>query len=166
MSTIEIYTGVYSRKLQDKATKLRARYDHEKGCYIFSESCAEIASKLEEIYCTRLNANELIDIECVFEEDSCASRSPMYCAQDVSLCRAFGRDSGAVLGDGVMLIKGKISSGGSRVNWETVVYEGTVFRFQMPKKWFELATKRKYVRQVIRLAEKSSPVKIDSLEDL
>ena len=46
------------------------------------------------------------------------------------LCRAFGRDSGAKVGDGVTLIEGEIGSGGSRANWTTVVHEGAKFRIR------------------------------------
>lgn len=43
------------------------------------------------------------------------------------LCRAFWRDSGAVLGDGVVLIDGKIDSGGSK-NWWTTKCEDATFK--------------------------------------
>lgn len=46
------------------------------------------------------------------------------------LCRAFGRDSGEKVGDGVTLIEGRIGSGGSRANWTTVVHEGAKFRIR------------------------------------
>lgn len=36
-----------------------------------------------------------------------------------TIARAYGRDSGAQLGEGVILLKGKIGSGGSVKNWET-----------------------------------------------
>ncbi len=41
--------------------------------------------------------------------------------------RAFGRDSGAKLGEGCVLISGRIGSGGSVKNWTTVVSKGAVF---------------------------------------
>ncbi len=42
-----------------------------------------------------------------------------------TLARAFGRDSGAKLGEGVVLLKGGFSSGGSVKNWCTDVKENT-----------------------------------------
>lgn len=44
----------------------------------------------------------------------------------VILARAFGRDTGANLGVDVKLLEGSISSGGSRINWETIVEEGSI----------------------------------------
>jgi hypothetical protein len=42
-----------------------------------------------------------------------------------TIARALGRDSGAKLGDGVVLLEGGFSSGGSVKNWRTTVKEGT-----------------------------------------
>ncbi len=42
------------------------------------------------------------------------------------VARATGRDSGARLGPGVILLEGDVCSAGSRANWETVVRAGTV----------------------------------------
>lgn len=42
--------------------------------------------------------------------------------------RAFGRDSGAKVCEGGMLVSGKIGSGGSRATWYTNVAEGVVLR--------------------------------------
>lgn len=38
-----------------------------------------------------------------------------------------------ILIDGVSLISGEVRSGGSMKNWKTVVEEGSVLRFQVPK---------------------------------
>ena len=51
------------------------------------------------------------------------------------ICRAFGRDSGARVGEGVTLIDGKIGSGGSRANWTVWIGEGAKFRVRnLPRK--------------------------------
>lgn len=42
------------------------------------------------------------------------------------LARAYGRDSGARLGEGVILREGRFTSGGSMKNWITKVLAGTV----------------------------------------
>lgn len=42
------------------------------------------------------------------------------------IARAVGRDSGAKLADGVVLLAGRFGSSGSRKNWTTVVAAGTV----------------------------------------
>lgn len=43
-----------------------------------------------------------------------------------TLARATGRDSGATVGDGVMLLQGRVKSGGSLKNWQTQITEGSV----------------------------------------
>ncbi|PJJ97046.1 hypothetical protein CO615_10475 [Lysobacteraceae bacterium NML75-0749] len=50
------------------------------------------------------------------------------------VARAFGRDSGAKLGDGVVIIEGGFSSGGSVKNWQTTVSKSgaTVLIRDMP----------------------------------
>ena len=45
-----------------------------------------------------------------------------------TVARAWGRDSGARVGEGVALLEGRIGSGGSRKNWKTVVEEGSTFK--------------------------------------
>lgn len=42
------------------------------------------------------------------------------------VARAFGRDSGAKIGEGVKIVEGEFKSGGSFKNWRTVANEGTV----------------------------------------
>lgn len=46
-----------------------------------------------------------------------------FCGREIA--RARGRDTGARLGKGVVILDGKIGSGGSVKNWLTVVSEGT-----------------------------------------
>lgn len=46
------------------------------------------------------------------------------------LARATGRDSGAKLGPGVIVLKGNFDSGGSAKNWSTRVLKGTVFEIR------------------------------------
>ena len=55
-----------------------------------------------------------------------------------TLARAWGRDSGAKVGDDVMLVDGSIGSGGSRANWDTRVYKGAKFIVKnIPKARFD-----------------------------
>ena len=59
------------------------------------------------------------------------------------IARAFGRDSGATLADGVVLLSGKVTSGGSRANWRTVV-DGVVLLHDVPRKVAEKLIDGKY----------------------
>lgn len=42
------------------------------------------------------------------------------------VARAFGRDSGAKLGEGAVLLEGSINSGGSAKNWKTLVRQDSI----------------------------------------
>ena len=58
-----------------------------------------------------------------------ARRQGLYlCGREVA--RAFGRDSGAKLGEGVVVLEGGFTSGGSVKNWETQARPGTVFEMR------------------------------------
>ena len=46
------------------------------------------------------------------------------------LARAYGRDSGAKVGDDASLISGDIDSGGSARYWDTVVSKGSIFKLR------------------------------------
>lgn len=52
------------------------------------------------------------------------------CLFGKTIARAFGRDSGARVGDDVTLISGSISSGGSARNWCSCVNEGSTFKLR------------------------------------
>ena len=51
-----------------------------------------------------------------------------------TVASAFGRDSGAKVGDGVTFVEGAPDSGGSMKNWQTVIPEGSVVvLYDVPK---------------------------------
>jgi len=58
-----------------------------------------------------------------------------------TVARAFGRDSGAKLGDGVVLLEGGFTSGGSRANWTTTTHTSgaVVLMHDIPRKAAEAA---------------------------
>ena len=58
-----------------------------------------------------------------------------------TLARAYGRDSGARVGDEVTLVSGRVRSGGSVKNWCTVIEEGSILRIRnLTKKALEIPT--------------------------
>jgi hypothetical protein len=69
------------------------------------------------------------------------------------IARAFGRDSGARIADGVILVEGRFDSGGSVKNWRTCVEEGTVFRV--------LNVPRKKAEELIQYPEWCSSIEIE-----
>jgi len=69
---------------------------------------------------------KLIRVRVIAKQDVKEQHAPVECCGKV-LARAWGRDSGAQVGDDVALIKGHIRSGGSMKNWLSIVKEGAEF---------------------------------------
>ena len=53
------------------------------------------------------------------------------------ICKATGRDSGAWPAEDITLESGKFSSGGSRINWHTIIPAGTVFTGKFVRSAYE-----------------------------
>lgn len=64
-----------------------------------------------------------------------------------TIAKAFGRDSGARLGDNIALIKGEINSGGSVKNWSTKVVNATFEIQRFPKPSTELPEVKKAIEE-------------------
>jgi hypothetical protein len=64
-----------------------------------------------------------------FKEDFYQGKAP-YTIGGYILSEARGRDSGAKVGPGVLLLEGKIESGGSMKNWSSEVRAGSVFKIK------------------------------------
>ncbi|GAN46095.1 hypothetical protein ABID82_001607 [Methylobacterium sp. PvP062] len=78
---------------------------------------------------------DTVSMQCDIDKDSW--RSPVEVAGRL-IARAFDRDSGAKLGDGIVLLSGNVTSGGSRANWKTIV-SATVVIHDTPRKVYEKA---------------------------
>lgn len=101
---------------------------------------------------------DTVSLQCHVEKD--AWHGPVEVAGRV-IARAFGRDSGAKLGEGVVRLSGTVKSGGSMKNWETIV-DAVVVIHDCPRKVAEKAMAdgytgvteaRLYVPDVEALAE-------------
>lgn len=104
-----------------------AKWDPSKKCWTVSSEDKDQAKKiLMEVYGEDGDTvPEEVTIRIRFTNDVEKTREPVTYAGKV-LARAWDRDSGARVGDDVVLESGKIDSGGSRNYWKTVVAEGTV----------------------------------------
>lgn len=83
------------------------------------------------------NCGETVDAEVDFLKDYGEKWSGVvFCGK--TLAQAWGRDSGAKVGDDVILVGGDIDSGGSRANWTTEVSQGAKFIVKnIPKARFD-----------------------------
>ena len=68
-----------------------------------------------------------VTVQLTFARPAIGECEPVTC-YGRTVARAFGRDSGAVAGDGVAFVIGAPESGGSVKNWKTVVPEGCIIR--------------------------------------
>lgn len=80
-----------------------------------------------DIYGTDGTPTDTVTLRVTALADMYEAAGSIYVAGRV-LARAFGRDSGAKLGEGVVHLSGKMpNSGGSVRNWRTTVADGSVF---------------------------------------
>ena len=120
-----IVTTYYNRKFASKARNLRGQWDSVKKAWVFDESVEEYVKQA------------LIDIFGVTGEiqyETCSLLIKDFTAWETrgevelfgrTVARAFGRDSGAKLGDDIIWVSGSYHSGGSVKNWTTEVENGT-----------------------------------------
>lgn len=92
-----------------------------------------VADKVLEL--EKMWNSDLRIVEIKFLE-TCEKICKPYYFMGYTVARAYGRDSGAKLGDNVSMLKGGISSGGSMNNWKTYIDEDSVFRLQVPMNVF------------------------------
>lgn len=112
--------------LVERCRNLGGRWDAESSSWVFSSFLEDEVEELDAKY----NSQKVV-VELTAKDRIFASQSPIYAA-GISIARAFGRDSGATLSNGIALITGEITSGGSVKNWGTVAEEGTIIRLQVP----------------------------------
>lgn len=137
---VEIYTP-YNCDFIDalKAKVGGARWDAAKKCWTAPEEMLDaVRAILKDVYgYTDIeDAGKLytVRLESLYAK---ADRAPVSAFNKV-IARAWGRDSGAVVGDDVIFVEGSPKSGGSRNNWETIIPEGCVIDvLHVPEKALE-----------------------------
>lgn len=151
MMKIDIQNGVakiftpYNADFVKKVKNIGGRrWNDVEGCWTVPESEIEtVRGFMMDVYGeTDLpDASEKVTVLVTFNSDA-----DKWCGNVVlfgkTIARAWGRDSGAKVGDDVTLISGSCDSTGSRANWYTTVKEGTVVKVRnVPKAALEFNTK-------------------------
>lgn len=122
----------YNKNLTESCHRLGGKWDGSEKAWVFTGLVAEQVEELDEKYNSRL-----VGIEVKMLRDYYEHTAPIYIA-GFEIAKAFGRDSGAKLADGIAIISGKAPySCGSAKNWATEIAEGTVFRMQIPENCIE-----------------------------
>tara|TARA_R110001583_G_scaffold187646_1_gene349073 strand:+ start:4504 stop:5163 length:660 start_codon:yes stop_codon:yes gene_type:complete len=117
--------------LVEQCRNLGGRWDKEAYVWVFSSIVEDKVQELDELF-----NSEVLNIE-VEILNSVKRETGAYCLFGMPIARAFDRDGGAKLCEGVALISGEIRSSGSRKYWDTEICGDSVLRFQVPKLLFE-----------------------------
>ena len=130
----------YNYDLVDECKNLGGKWDSEEKCWIFSDIVEDKVEELDELYNSKLIPIEIIANSYDYdnEPDNISEHTSHVYFLGYPIAKAYGRDSGAVLGDNVSCIQGKIWSGGSMKNWRTYIEAGAVFRLKVPEKLLDI----------------------------
>ena len=133
-------TSPYAADYVSRARALGGRWDRTAGGWVFDEAAEPaVRQALRECYGTDGGTDAVpeasVTLYVYVPEALSAARGPVVLDGPITLARAFGRDSGAKLGDGVAHLAGpKPTSGGSVKNWDTRVPAGGLYAvYQVPR---------------------------------
>ena len=121
-------TSPYHPSLPAKAKKLGGKWDG--SCWVFDIRDEDRVKDLYlKVYGEWENAVEAVTVKITAKDRISEWNAGIFFGPR-QIARATGRDSGAKLGDGVICLQGKATSGGSVKNWTTVINEGSVFEIK------------------------------------
>lgn len=114
----------YDPDFVNRCRNLRGKFDKQTSEWVFDDSIEEyIKDALMEVYGTTGEGRvETVNL-LIKDYYKIAGKGPVTLFGR-TIARAYGRDSGAKLGDGIIWISGDYGSGGSVKNWSTHV-DGT-----------------------------------------
>lgn len=136
--TIEVVTP-YNREFVEKARNLRGKWNSAKSAWVFDDSIEEyVKQALIDCYGTT-GEGPIEYCSLLIKKHTDQADKDAVELFGRTIAKAYGRDSGAKLGDGIVWIDGTYDSGGSVKNWRTDVYSGTfeIQNFPLPRTEFE-----------------------------
>lgn len=121
----------YNPLLPERAKNLGGKWDRSRKVWVYDiENESYVREMYKEMYGEWPGeAVELVDVRVKLNDDILVNRDSIYFAGRL-VARAHGRDSGARLGDGVIVTEKSFTSGGSMKNWCTVGRAGTIFKMR------------------------------------
>ncbi len=123
--------NVYTPYNPDFVKKIKgignAKWNSSEKCWVVPETAIEAVREImDEVYgYSDIKENETVTLKVKFREEVSEYRSDVVLFGKV-LAHAYGRDSGARIGDDVAYVSGGATSGGSVKNWYSIVKEGSV----------------------------------------
>lgn len=125
-----IYTP-YNRKFIEQIKRIDSKWNAEEKCWTVKEDAIDVVRQIMmDVYGeTDEVAIETVNIKVkVVEECSIRKAEVMFLGKTLS--RAFGRDTGAKVGEDVYYLEGGCTSGGSMRNWTSIVKKGSVIELR------------------------------------
>lgn len=125
----------YNKEFVARVKALGARWDASGRCWVTDErNLDDVRQVLRDIYGQDDRpVVDLVTVEVVVPDGWSESRGPVTIFGR-TIATAFGRDTGARVGDGVAVLEGSVSSGGSRNNWTTRIDRGSRIRiYDVPR---------------------------------
>jgi len=121
----------YHPDLPVRAKDLGGKFNGEKKCWYFDvRDEARVRELAISLFGTDGENNaETVTLRVTFPQGHREYNNGVYVAGRC-IARAWGRKTGAKLGEGVVLLKGNIDSGGSVQNWYTSIEPGSVFEIR------------------------------------
>ena len=120
-----------------------AKWNGEEKCWMVPETEIDmVRTFMMDVYgeTDQADDSERVTVKVTFNDDEHEDKEGITLFGK-NIARAFGRDSGAKLGEDVTLLTGEITSGGSKINWRTVVEAGTVIKVRnVSKKALDVST--------------------------
>ena len=111
----------YNPDFVSRIKKMGGRWDSSNKVWTVDERDIDaVRAVMREIYGMDDMPADLVSVQVRVNSAMYGPRKPITMFGK-TVASAFGRDSGARLGDGVVFIKGKADSGGSVKNWDTVI---------------------------------------------
>lgn len=131
--TVEV-ASPYHPAFPPAARMLSGKFNRGSSVWVFPASqLGRVRELCQDIYGTDGTAQELVTVRVVVEPISRKSDCQLYIAGR-KVASVSGRDSGARLGDGIVLLEGAFSSGGSMKNPGLFAREGTTIEIlDLPK---------------------------------
>ncbi len=120
----------YNPQFVSKIKAAGARWNAESKAWMMAAANIDIAREILRTVYGRDDMpradEKLVRVKVTALEDVRVTRGPVVLLGRV-IASAYGRDSGARIGEGVAFIEGEPQSGGSRSNWTTEIRQGSVF---------------------------------------
>jgi hypothetical protein len=120
------YAERFIREAKALPAKLRGKWDGEAKAWDFpAEAESAVLAICRDVYGDDGVTADLVTLRLTWRNEGHSWQAPFYVHGRV-VARAFGRRTGAKLGEGVRVVAGGFDSGGTFRDWETVVRKGTV----------------------------------------